>query len=151
MDSEPFGAVLLRRVRLPLPLSVRRCSCGRFLDHFGHHRAACSTVGVLSRRGFAVESAIAQICREGGARVSTNIFLRDLDLDLVHFSTCDGRRLEVVAEGLSLFGGSQLAFDATLDVGSSRGWEPPKERRQERRGRPVGSTQVAKRGPTPSS
>ena len=26
----------------------------------------------------------------------------------------DGRRLEVVAEGLSLFGGSQLALDATL-------------------------------------
>ena len=28
MDSEPFRVVLLRRLRLPLPLSVRRCSCG---------------------------------------------------------------------------------------------------------------------------
>ena len=35
---------------------------------------------VLGRRGFAVESAIARICREGGARVSTNVFMRDLDL-----------------------------------------------------------------------
>ena len=57
MDSEPFRVVLLRRLRMPLPLSVRRCSCGRILDPFGHHRAACSTVGVLSRRGFAVENA----------------------------------------------------------------------------------------------
>ena len=112
MDSEPFRVFLLRRLRLPLPLSVRRCSCGRLLDSYGHHRATCSTVGVLSRRGFAVENAVAQVCREGGARVSTNIFLRDLDLDLKHASM-DGRRLEVVAEGLSLFGGSQLALDAT--------------------------------------
>ena len=61
-----------------------------------------------------MENAVAQICREGGARVSTNIFVRDLDLDLAHFPARDGRRLEVVAEGLSLFGGSQLALDATL-------------------------------------
>ena len=113
MDLEPFRVVLLRRLRMPLPLSVRCCSCGRILDPFGHHRAVCSTVGVLSRRGFAVENAVAQICREGGARVSTNIFVRDLDLEVAHVST-DGRRLEVVAEGLSLFGGSQLALDATL-------------------------------------
>ena len=78
MDSEPFRVVLLRRLRMPLPLSVHRCSCGRVLDPFRHHRAACLTVGVLSRRGFAVENAVAQICREGGARVSTNIFVRDL-------------------------------------------------------------------------
>ena len=60
-----------------------------------------------------MENAVAQVCREGGARVSTNIFMQDLDLDLQHASM-DGRRLEVVAEGLSLFGGSQLALDATL-------------------------------------
>ena len=34
-------------------------------------------MGVLGRRGLAVENAVAQICREGGARVSTNIFLRE--------------------------------------------------------------------------
>ena len=50
-----------------------------------------------------MENAVAQICREGGARVSINIILRDLDLDLAHFPTGDRRRLEVVAEGLSLF------------------------------------------------
>ena len=36
------------------------CVCGRRLDVFGHHRAACSRAGVLGRRGFAVESALAQ-------------------------------------------------------------------------------------------
>ena len=36
------------------------------------------------------------------------------DLDLSQAPGVDGRRLEVVAEGLSLFGGVQLAIDATL-------------------------------------
>ena len=43
---------------------------GRPLDVLGHHRAACSTSGVLGRRGFALESAAGRICREPGARVS---------------------------------------------------------------------------------
>ena len=69
LDSEPFRVLLLRRLRLPLPFTVCTCRCGRPLDAFGHHRAACSTGGLLGRRGFAAESAIAQIFREGGARV----------------------------------------------------------------------------------
>ena len=110
-DSQSFRVLLLRRLRLPLPLSSRFCSCGRSLDVFGHHRAACGKVGVLSRRGYAVESAVAQICREGGARVSTNVMVRDLDIAQ---GNSDSHRLEVIAEGLSLFGGVQLALDATL-------------------------------------
>ena len=65
----------------------------------------------MGRSCFAVESAVAQICREGGAQVSLNAMLRDLDI--VPLRT-DGRRLEVVAEGLTLFGGCQLALDATV-------------------------------------
>ena len=106
LQSTPFEAS-----RMPLPLSVRSCVCGRRLDLFGHHRAACSRAGVLSRRGFAVESAVEQICRQAGARVSTNVMIRDLD---IAGSNTDARRLEVVAEGLSIFGGVQLALDATL-------------------------------------
>ena len=49
--------------------------------------------------------------REGGSRVSTNVFLRDLDISPI--GSTDSRRLEVVEEGLSLYGG-QLAIDATL-------------------------------------
>ena len=44
----------------PLPSSVRNCRCGLPLDFRGHHRAACTTAGVLGRRGFALESAAAR-------------------------------------------------------------------------------------------
>ena len=50
---------------------------------------------------------------QGGRRtVATNVMVRDLDQ--AAFAGADGRRLEVVVDGLPLFGGSQLAVDATL-------------------------------------
>ena len=87
------------------PLMSPVCRCG-------HHRAACSSAGVLGRRGCAVESAAARVCREALARVTTNVMLRDLDLFLPH--SADGRRLEVVADGLPLFDRAQLAVDTTV-------------------------------------
>ena len=44
--------------------------------------------------------------------MSTNVFVRDLDL--MGPGVADGRRLEVVVNGLPLFGGSQIAVDTTL-------------------------------------
>ena len=38
MDGQPFRILLLRRLRLPLPLSSRTCRCGRHLDPLGHPR-----------------------------------------------------------------------------------------------------------------
>ena len=52
------------------------------------------------------------MCREAGGRVTANVMLRDLDLALP--DVADGRRLEVVADGLPLFGGAQLVIDTTL-------------------------------------
>ena len=52
------------------------------------------------------------MCREAGGRVTTNMFIRDLDVAVPN--ALDGRRLEVVAEWLPLFGGAQLALDTTL-------------------------------------
>ena len=78
-DAQLFRILLLRRLRLPLPLTTRWCVCGRHLDNLGHHRAACSVAGILGRRGFPLETAAARICREAGARVRTNVFVRDLD------------------------------------------------------------------------
>ena len=75
IESHLFRVLLLRRLRLPLPPVSRTCRCGRLLDPFGHHRAACSRAGVLGRRGFALESVGTRICREAGARVSTNVFV----------------------------------------------------------------------------
>ena len=49
---------------------------------------------------------------QGGARVRTNVFVRDMDL--AQHDRMDGRRLEVVADGLPLLGGAQLAIDTTM-------------------------------------
>ena len=87
------------------------CRCGQPLDPCGHHWAACARVGVLGRRGYSLESVAARICR-AGARVTTNILVRDLDL--AEPNAPDGGRLEVGVDGLPLFGGAQLAIDTTL-------------------------------------
>ena len=44
--------------------------------------------------------------------MSTDVHVRDLDL--AAFNILDGRRLEVVADGLTLFRGAQLAIDTTM-------------------------------------
>ena len=56
--------------------------------------------------------AAARVCREAGARVSTNVLVRDLDL--LPLQHADARRLEVVADGLPLYHGAQIAVDTTL-------------------------------------
>ena len=93
-----------RRLALPLPLSNRTCRCGRPLDVFGHHRAACARCGVLGRRGFVLDSAVGRVCREAGAMVATNQFVRDLDLGVPNAN--DNRRLEVVATVCHCLAGS---------------------------------------------
>ena len=52
-----------------------------------------------------------RICREAGGRATSNVLSRDLDLPV---PATDGRRLEVVVDGLPLSGGCQLAVDTTL-------------------------------------
>ena len=110
IDSEEF---------MVLVMVVSACRCPCLCDPAGvavpltslattGQRAAqwgCSAGGDLLWRRY--RSAV-----EGGARVSTNVFLRDLDISPV--GSTDSRRLDVVAEGLSLYGGCQLATDATL-------------------------------------
>ena len=52
LTSETFRVVLLRRLRLPLPVTARRCRCGATLDVLGDHRAAqwsSGPAGVPSR------------------------------------------------------------------------------------------------------
>ena len=111
LSDDLFRAILLRRLRLPLPAAPRTCSCGRPLDALGDHRAACATTGVLVRRAGPLERAAAAICREAGGRVATNVMLRDLNLGA---ALTDARRLEVVAHGLPAFAGAQVAVDVTL-------------------------------------
>ena len=113
IQSELQRVLLIRRLRLPrLGLSALRCRCGGVLDRRGDHRAACATAGVLHPRAKPLERALARVCREAGARVATNVFVRDLNLEGV--SPHDGRQIEVVANGLPLWNGQQLALDATI-------------------------------------
>ncbi len=52
------------------------------------------------------------MCREGGALVHTNVFVRDLNLPRIRAQ--DGRRIEVIANGLPMHHGAQVAIDATI-------------------------------------
>ena len=61
-EPQEFRILLLRRLWCPLPLCSASCWCGRPLDPRGHHRAACQVAGVLGRRGFPIESAVAKVC-----------------------------------------------------------------------------------------
>ena len=89
MDSSVFRVLLLHRFWLPSQ-PPRASAGGRPLDSSGHHRAACAQAGVLGRRGFA----------QAGARVSTNVLVRDLDL--LPLQHADARH------------GAQIAVDTTL-------------------------------------
>ena len=111
LDSPVFRALLLRRLRLPLPLDAAACRCRRPVDPLGDHRAACPRSGILRSRGLPLERAAARVCREAGATVACTVLVRDLN---IHPDRLDDRRIEVIANGLPLWGGAQLAVDTTL-------------------------------------
>ena len=119
VPNDEYRVVLLRRLRLPLPLW--RCRCGGRLDALGDHRSACAQVGVLAHRAGPLERAAARICREAGARVATHVALRDMNLDA---PATDGRRIEVVANGLHVWRGAQVAVDTTLVSPLQRDGQP---------------------------
>ena len=63
------------------PLDKRICRCGRLLDAFGHHRAACSRSGVLGEKGASRWKVQLPECAERqGSAWATNFFVRDMDL-----------------------------------------------------------------------
>ena len=84
--------------------------------------AACPCTGWLKRRAPPFERILARICREAGARVRTNKLVRDLNVPRV--SVNDQRRIEVIADGLPLYGGAQIAIDTTLVSVLTRGGQP---------------------------
>ena len=112
IDPQPFRILLCRRLHLPLPLTLRSCRCGRQLDSFGHHRAACAEAGGFGTPWISSGGGRSSDLQGGWSSSVHNVFLTDLDL--AAFNVLDGRRLEVVADGLTLFRGAQLAIDATM-------------------------------------
>ena len=69
-----------------------------------------------------MERATARMCREAGARVTTNTLLTNLNTE--HPTRPDDRRIEVTANGLTLWGGTQLAIDTTLVSPLTRDGQP---------------------------
>ena len=121
LPSQKFRVALLRRLRLPLPIAPRRCACGRDLDAQGDHRAACANSGALAARAPALEQAVARICREAGATVARNVALADMN---IADAVLDGRRIEIVANGLHAYHGQQLAIDTTCVSPLTRTGQP---------------------------
>ena len=110
-DNAPYRTLLLRRLRLALGLAPAHCRCGRAMDAYGDHRAACATSGALRARAVPIERALARIFREAGARVHMHVPLANMNFDP---PPADARAIEILAQGLPLYQGAQLAVDATL-------------------------------------
>ena len=81
-----------------------------FAAHWRNHRAACPVAGVL-RAVHLWNGPAARICREGEPRVATNVFSRDMNVDV---PLAGSRRIEVLANGLPLWQGAQVAVDTTF-------------------------------------
>ena len=124
MKAHQLQAWIRRRLRWPLPLTERTCACGNRVDELGDHYGACTRSGRVKARATPIERVVAQICREAGARVRPNVKLRDLNIAV---RASDERQIEVIASGLPLFGGSQLAVDVTLRGALSRDGIPRSE------------------------
>ena len=88
-----------------------RCECGTPLDTLGRHRAACGRSGRLRTRACPTERSSARVCREAGATVRFNTMLRYMNINV---SADDHRSIEVLASGLPLHHGAQIAVDITL-------------------------------------
>ena len=108
LPSSHMRVLLLRRLRQPLPVVPHTCRCGSALDPRGDHRTACPTAGVLAVWGAPLEWAAARVCREAGARVASNVRIRDMNPDA---PATDARRIEVLANGLPIWQGAPAAVD----------------------------------------
>ena len=112
---------LRRRLRLPLPITLARCGqapgthgCGRALDPYGDHMAACPRTGALARRGHLLEQAWVRVCREAvgpEGRVIPQQWLAATTAQPIPAD--DRRRLDLVIHGATPLGHA-LCCDATL-------------------------------------
>ena len=97
-------------LRMRLSLTVRNCLP---LDACGHHCSAWARLGCWAGGVSSGKCCCAHLPRST-RRVSTNVMLRDLNLAMPN--AVDGRRREVVVDGLPLFGWSQRAVDTLVSA-----------------------------------
>jgi hypothetical protein len=124
----PFAVHFVRRGRIWTLNAILR----RFLPFdlqiriLPHIRASDTRTTVpLASRGVALERAAARICREAGARVTTNT--RVADLNLAQVTRQDDRRIEVIANGLNLWGATSTnhRHHPCLPFDTGRAASPP--------------------------
>ena len=114
-ESDVFRTTLLCRLQLPLPLTVRTCWCGRPLDVYGHHRAACPRVGVIwtePHGGDGRRLVVDGLLLFGGAQLA-------VDTTLVSTLHGDGsaRRRAVDEDGVALAAAPESERDPSPRVG----------------------------------
>ena len=110
--KQPAGGLLAAVPGYPVttPATVAACGATRMrfsgsLDPLGDHRAACANARTP------LEPAVARVYQEAGTQVARNVRLADMDIDV---PVSGDRRIEVVANELPLWHGSQQAMDATI-------------------------------------
>ena len=110
IDLVLFRVLVLERLRVPLLVTKARCECGAAWIP----RAATGqrhTLEDSARERLHQNGTLARVCREAGASVRCNAKLVDMN---VAVRANDERAVEVLASGLPLFHGAQLAVDTTL-------------------------------------
>ena len=95
------------RFRLPLHVTDAQCECGSMLDRMGRHRAACPRSGRRKIRALPTERTLARVYRKAGATGRRDVKLWDMNIFVQS-------RIEVLAMGLPIQQGAQLAVDITL-------------------------------------
>ena len=108
---EQLRTLTFERLPLPVQITDARCERGAALDTQARHRAACARFGRLRSRALGPERTLARVRREAGATVHVNAKLRDMN---VAVRADEMRLIEVLASGLPLHNGAQLAVDVTL-------------------------------------
>ena len=112
VPPERFRAMLCRRLRHPILLAARKCEgCGCVLDAYGDHYAACMRTGRVQVRARPVERAWLRVLREAGATTHFQKLLRETTLPT---DPLDGRRIDILATGLTVMHGRPLFCDATV-------------------------------------
>ena len=102
---------MLERMRLPLQVSEAHCECGLPLDVQLRHPRGLSTVRKVDVQSTGLLNGLARVCLEVGATVRFNAMLRDMNIAV---AATDHRAIEVLASGLPLQHGVQLAVDITI-------------------------------------
>ena len=114
MQPGIYRTLLLERLRLPLHITEGSVRVWRKARPSGTPQGSMC-------RAMPTKRTLARVCREAGAVVRTKVKLRDMHIPV---SATDELAIEVLAMGLPLHQGAQLAIDTTLRSALTTTGEP---------------------------